>query len=287
MNVKSDDDNLLCNEYNHVCNAGKSQQLFHHVNKTADEFPNIRGESSRPQVTTQHNRGGGGVMLNKEFDSKCFTVLPADHYCSDFPCTLYMATLQYTNWCKFCPETGNYIHIVYLTTDGHLVGEFLCIVSNSIFGPGQLYHCGAFPVERLEILYTQNMMIHRSLEIQKITKSDKVNADITADNFKQDYRIFNCLNMSYEKYMDRIIMNLIEKQDKLIHNVTSKVRPRDNGVVSNIVKILLSPAVLGLPKTLMIQRRTGVLYLYKKLNLNLLVQAGTFVSMIALTKLQK
>ena len=233
MSVQSNDDNLLCNDHNHTCNAGHSQQLFNPFSKAADEFPNIRGELSRPQVTIQHNRGGG-TIFNQEVDSKRFTMLTADQY-SNYPCTFNMATLQYTNWCNFFPETGNYVHIVYLTMNGQLAGEFLYITSNEIFGPGRLYHCDTFPVERLEILYTQNMLIHCPLKIQNITELEKMNADITADNFKQDYRTFNCLNMSYEKYMDRIIMNLIEKQDKLTHNVISKVRPRDNSVISNIV----------------------------------------------------
>ena len=234
MNVQSDNDNLLCNDHNYIYDAGNFQPLFHQSHKAADEFPNIRGESSRPQVTTQHNRGGG-TMFKQDFNSKCFTAPVANHQCSNHIRTLDMATLQYTNWCRFFPETHNYVHIVYLTTDGQLTRGFFYIVSDTIFGPGQLYCCENFPGECLEIIYTQNMLIHCPLKIQKITKLEKVNADITADNFKQDHRTFKCLNMSYEKYMDRIIMNLIEKQSKFTHNVTSKVRPRDNSVVSDIV----------------------------------------------------
>ena len=35
--------------------------------------------------------------------------------------------------------------------------------------------------------------------------------------------------------MDRIIMNLIEKQGESTHKMTSKVKPRDNNVVADIV----------------------------------------------------
>ena len=49
------------------------------------------------------------------------------------------------------------------------------------------------------------------------------------------YNTFSCLGMSYEKYMDRIIVNLIENQDKTPSHTMDKVSPRDNSVVSNSV----------------------------------------------------
>ena len=127
------------------------------------------------------------------------------------------------------------MHIVYSDGNGQLERGFFYKVSDEILSSGQLYNCDTFPVEYLEIVYIQNMLIHCPLKVQEVTEFEKVNAAITADNFKQDCRTFNCLNMSYEKYMDRIIMNLIEKQGESTHNMTSKVKPRDNSVVSNIV----------------------------------------------------
>ena len=146
-----------------------------------------------------------------------------------------MATLQYTNWCQISSGTANHVHIVYSDGNGQLQRGFFYIVSDEIFGSGRLYHCNTFPVEHLEIIHTQNMLIHCPLKVQEVTELEKVNAAITADNFKQDCRTFNSLNMSYENYMDRIIMNLIENQDKSTHNMSSKVRPRDNSIVLNIV----------------------------------------------------
>ena len=228
----------------------------------------------------------------------------ADHHNSYF-CKSNMATLQYTNWCQISSGTANHVHIVYSDGNGQLQRGFFYIVSDEIFGSGRLYHCDTFPVEHLEIIHTQNMLIHCPLKVQEVTELEKVNAAITADNFKQDCRTFNSLNMSYEKYMDKIIMNLIENQDKSTHNMSSKVRPRDNSVVlklstastqsqlitptplPNFSKILVTLIILGVPKTTMTQTKIGVLFLYKKLNSSSLAQTGIFVTTITLNKSQK
>ena len=119
--------------------------------------------------------------------------------------------------------------------NGQLVGNFYYIMSDTIFGPGHLFHCDAVPGEYLQIIHVQNVIVHLPLRIQKITYLEQLDAKIVAHNFKQDYNTFNCLGMSYEKYMDRIIMNLIEKQDETPNYIMDKVNPRDNGVISNIV----------------------------------------------------
>ena len=148
-------------------------------------------------------------------NSNCFTVSAFDHYLSTYPPIYYNANLKYTNWCGFYQETSNYVHIVYLTVDGQSLGDFYYIVSDVIFGLGHLFPCDALPGEFLRIVHSQDMLIHFPLKIQKVTKLGKMNAEITAYNFKQDYINFNCFGLSYEKYMDRIIMNLIENQDKI------------------------------------------------------------------------
>ena len=79
------------------------------------------------------------------------------------------------------------------------------------------------------------MLVHFPLKKQKRTQLEQMNAEITGYNFKQDYKTFNCLGMSYEKYMDRIIMILIKNQDKISNHTMDKVSPRDNGVVSNTI----------------------------------------------------
>ena len=58
MNVQSNQDNLLYNVHNHTGSTGDSQLLCNISSKMADEFTNSQGQSSYPQVTTQHNRGG-------------------------------------------------------------------------------------------------------------------------------------------------------------------------------------------------------------------------------------
>ena len=79
------------------------------------------------------------------------------------------------------------------------------------------------------------MLVHLPLKTQIVTKSVQMYAEVIAHNFKQDCKIFNDFDMSYEKYMDRIILNLMEKQDRLTNAIVNKVRPRDYGVESNIV----------------------------------------------------
>ena len=114
-------------------------------------------------------------------------------------------------------------------------GRFYNILSDVAFGPGQLFHCDVFPGDFLQIVYIQNMLIHLPLKVQKVTKSEKMYAEVTAHDFKQVCKTFNDFGMSYEKYMDRIILNLIEKQDKLTNAIVDKVRPRDHVIKSNIV----------------------------------------------------
>ena len=116
--------------------------------------------------------------------------------------------------------------------DGESHRRFYYIVSNVAFGPGQLFHCDACPGDVLQIVYIQNILVHLPLKVQIVTKSEQMYAEVIADNFKQDCKMFNDFGMSYEKYMDRIILNLIEKQNKLTNAI---VRPRDYDVESNIV----------------------------------------------------
>ena len=115
------------------------------------------------------------------------------------------------------------------------MGDFYYILSDAIFGPGQLFHCDTFPGEFFRIIHIQDMLVHFPQNIQKRTQLEQMNTEITAYNFNQDYKTFNYLGMSYEKYMDRIIVNLIENQDKISNHTMDKVSPRDNGVVSNTV----------------------------------------------------
>ena len=158
MNVQSNQDNLLHNVHNHSGSTGDSQLLCDISSKMADEFTNSRDQLSHPQVTTQHNRGGG-IILNQKINSKRATVTTADHYNSYF-CKSDMAILQYTNWCQKFSGTGSHVHIVYSDGNGQLERGSFYIVSDEIFGSGRLYHCDTFPVEYLETVHTQNMLIY-------------------------------------------------------------------------------------------------------------------------------
>ena len=151
-------------------------------------------------------------------------MFPADHCWSTQAPNHHKAVLKYTNWYYFGRETNNHVHIVFLTTEGESQGKFYYIVSDVAFRPGELFHFKAFPDQFLQIVYSQNMLVHLPLKIETVTKSEQHHAEIIAYNFKRDCKTFNELGMSYEKYMDRIILNLIEKQNKAI-NVNTKLDP--------------------------------------------------------------
>ena len=104
--------------------------------------------------------------------------------------------------------------------------------------------------------------------------------------------------------MDRIILNLIEKQDKLSNNIINQVNPSYDGIESNIADtnkkddcihsytnplpkffdIHTEPSDAKTLHILMTQRRIGVSYLNKKPIFNSLAQIGTFVSFLILSK---
>ena len=111
-----------------------------------------------------------------------------DHHLGAYPPSYYNTNLKYTNWCN--PETSNYVHIVYLTVNGQSVGDFYYILSDTISGPGQLFHCDAFPGEFFQIIHVQDMLVHFPLKIQKRTRLEQMNAKIAAYNFKQDLQHF-------------------------------------------------------------------------------------------------
>ena len=167
--------------------------------------------------------------------SNCFAMFSAGHYWSTQAPNYHKAVIRFTSWYYFGRETNNHVHIFFLTIEGDSQGKFYYIVNDVAFGPGQLFHCKAFPDQSLQILYSQNMLVHLPLKIETVTKLKQKHAELIAYNFKQDCKIFNELGMSYEKYMDRIILNLIEKQDKAINVNAIKVRTRDYGVDSSVV----------------------------------------------------
>ena len=65
MNVQSNQHYLSYNVHNQTGSTGDSQLLCNMSSKMVDEFTNIRGQLSYPQVTTQHNRGGGSYLTKR------------------------------------------------------------------------------------------------------------------------------------------------------------------------------------------------------------------------------
>ena len=88
---------------------------------------------------------------------------------------------------------------------------------------GVIHNCDAIPDGALEIIHSQYMCIQFSdIQIQQVSEYEKNNAKLVAENFYQDQYAFANYHMSYEQYMDRIILSLIEKQDKLLVHMSCK-----------------------------------------------------------------
>ena len=79
-----------------------------------------------------------------------------------------------------------------------------------------IYGCDAIPDGPLVIIHSQDMVI-KSLDtkIQLLSEQQKSNAKIVAMNFFQDQYAFENYHMSYEQYINRVILSLIERQDKI------------------------------------------------------------------------
>ena len=105
-------------------------------------------------------------------------------------------------------------------------GRFDYLVSNNDFGPGQLFHCDTVPGDLLQIVYIHSMLINLPPELVLLTESEKIYAKISAQTFYQDCKIFSDYRMSYERYVDRVILNLIESQTKLINATVCNKGPR-------------------------------------------------------------
>ena len=79
-----------------------------------------------------------------------------------------------------------------------------------------IYACDAIPDGPLVIIHSQDMFIKfLDTKIQLLSEQEKSNAKIVAMNFFQDQYAFKNYHMSYEQYMDRVILSLIERQDKI------------------------------------------------------------------------
>ena len=69
------------------------------------------------------------------------------------------------------------------------------------------------------ILHSQDMVIQfLETQIRLVSEHEKSNAKLAAMNFYQEQYVFENYHMSYEQYMDRVILSLIERQDKICND---------------------------------------------------------------------
>ena len=71
------------------------------------------------------------------------------------------------------------------------------------------------------------MMINLPPEVEMLTESQRMYVKITALNIYRDCKILSDYRMSYEQYLDSVILNLIESQIKLINPTVCNKGPRD------------------------------------------------------------
>ena len=192
------------------------QQTSNQVTNLAGGSSSIQGEFSCIQNVRQLNRASGFgkitfvVVVIKPWNRvKCsVVVITSPDHLSDTRSTSdwYNATLNYTNWYFFCQKSSHYVHSGFL-----------------------------------QIVYIQDMLIPLPLKIQILTESERKCAKMTAQNFYQDCKTFTYFGMFYEQYIYRIILNLIENEDKLTNVIVHRARPRDGCIYSHIFDAVNPP----------------------------------------------
>ena len=121
--------------------------------------------------------------------------------------------VQFTNWYQM--SDGYNAYIVYIQQFSN-ENSFFWLVKSNLSRDIYIYDCDAIPEGPLVIIYSQDMFI-KSLDtkIQLLSEQERSNAQIVAMNYFQDQYAFENYHMSYEQYMDIVILSLIERQDKI------------------------------------------------------------------------
>ena len=88
-----------------------------------------------------------------------------------------------------------------------------------------IYDCDAIPDGPLVIIHSQDMFIKfLDTKIQLLSEQERSNAQIVAMNYFQDQYAFENYHMSYEQYMDRVILSLIERLKNVTNNTNNIVQ---------------------------------------------------------------
>ena len=232
--VTKDIDNefLMCMYYqnNLAQDAAKHEVPSHNVsqnvcNLTGRHVCALQSNSKSAQDGGWSNNGGG---IHRE---RCVVGNFASMTKTECPCTssgiavsdntlncknhdhLHSYKVQFTNWYQISDNYNAYIvHIQQFLHEN----SFFWLVQDNLSQEMHIYACDAIPDGPLVIIHSQEMFI-KSLDtkIQLLSEQEKSNAKVVAMNFFQDQYAFENYHMSYEQYMDRVILSLIERQDKI------------------------------------------------------------------------
>ena len=96
-----------------------------------------------------------------------------------------------------------------------------------------IHDCDAIPDGPLAIIHSQDMVIDfLHTQTHLVSEYEKSNAKLAAMNFYQDQYAFENYHMSYEQCMDRVILSLIERQDKMCNDANCELKATEPTAVN-------------------------------------------------------
>ena len=142
----------------------------------------------------------------------------------------YMYNVQFTNWYHISDSHIAYIVHIHYSPRGN---KFFWLVRNTLSQEVSIHDCHTIPDGPLVIIHSQDMVIDfLDTQIQLVSEHEKSNAKLAAMNFYQDRYAFENYQMSYEQYMDRVILSLIERQDKMGNDANRKFKATEPTAVN-------------------------------------------------------
>ena len=142
----------------------------------------------------------------------------------------YMYNVQFTNWYHISDNHIAYIVHIHYSPRGN---KFSWLVRNTLSQEVTIYDCDAIPDGPLVIIHSQDMVIDfLDTQIHLVSEHEKSNAKLAAMNFYQDQYAFENYHMSYEQYMDRVILSLIERQDKMCNDANREFKATEPTAVN-------------------------------------------------------
>ena len=142
---------------------------------------------------------------------------------------LYMYTVQFTNWVYTLHN--QVAHIVYIHNSPY-GSKYFWLVRNTLSQGVTIYDCDTSPEGPLGIIHSQDMFIEFVDTQIRLISDYKSNAKLVAMNFYQDQYAFKNYHMSCEQYMDRVILSLIERQDKMCNDTSGEFKAAEPTVIN-------------------------------------------------------